>query len=62
MLNKLATAKVMGVRAYHSGGWLEDNPFTEAQLRRIWEAAFLAENHKYVERMRQREANDGNDE
>jgi len=62
MLNKLATARAMGVKAYHAGKWLEDNPFIEPQLRRAWEIAWVAENHKHVELLMYRERNEGDDE
>jgi hypothetical protein len=58
MLNKLATARAMGFRAFHTGKWLEDNPFIEPQLRQAWQIAWVAENYKHVERITQRERQD----
>jgi hypothetical protein len=58
MLNKLATARLMAVHAYHTGKWLEDNPFVNPQLHHAWRAAWIAENHKHVELIMLRERNE----
>jgi len=49
------TARELGYRAFHAGLWPRDNPFTQPALREAWHAAWTAENHKHVERLRQQE-------
>ena len=62
MLEKLATARLMGVRAYRAGKGFDDNPFIEPQLHRAWHIAWMAENYKDIERLHRRECKQGNNE
>jgi len=55
MTEALATAQTLGYRAFHAGLWPENNPFRDQRLRQAWQAAWNAENHKEIERLRQNE-------